>query len=534
MRTGPPALVMCGVASAVLLVVAWQRYLAHPRRRRPAALRPSTVRYGETRTGSPTPRPRSDSSDPAGFGPSLVMVGSAFNSTAVELARYTTRTAYIIPVSDNGGSSREIIRVLGGPAIGDIRSRLIRLAAPCNPGDEAVIQLLRYRLPWDSRENAKLEFLRIVDGTHEKWDGIPEAYKQTVRAFLLHFFANAMRRESVQELSYDVINVANELAAHFDYRGGSIGNFMLTGARLFFSSLEAAIFWFSNLAGIPRTSYVVPVINVNSKVTLAVRLQNGVEIVGQGNISGPAPMVHGAKADMPPPLPDAIREVYYISEHGSEVLPPVNPATLTHLQCCEAVVYTMGSLYTSILPSLVLQGVGPAIAAKRCPKVLILNGVPDRETSWTSRRGSSKHMMAVDVVDAVTAALNQNEGAPEPHPCQSFITHVLYLQASAIVPFEQLQKLADLGLVAVEIPREFQDGFYYNNRMLVKALRSILESWEVRQMCDQRREAGCQSPAAVFTASPDETPAPLLTPPSLAPAPAPVDHLAFECAPPPL
>jgi len=29
------------------------------------------------------------------------------------------------------------------------------------------------------------------------------------------------------------------IAAHFDYRGGSIGNFMLTGARLFFSSLEA-------------------------------------------------------------------------------------------------------------------------------------------------------------------------------------------------------------------------------------------------------------------------------------------------------
>lgn len=30
---------------------------------------------------------------------------------------------YIIPISDNGGSSSELIRVFGGPGIGDIRSR---------------------------------------------------------------------------------------------------------------------------------------------------------------------------------------------------------------------------------------------------------------------------------------------------------------------------------------------------------------------------------------------------------------------------
>ena len=31
--------------------------------------------------------------------------------------------SYIIPISDNGGSSSELIRVFGGPGIGDIRSR---------------------------------------------------------------------------------------------------------------------------------------------------------------------------------------------------------------------------------------------------------------------------------------------------------------------------------------------------------------------------------------------------------------------------
>lgn len=33
--------------------------------------------------------------------------------------------SYVIPVSDNGGSSSELIRVFGGPAIGDIRSMII-------------------------------------------------------------------------------------------------------------------------------------------------------------------------------------------------------------------------------------------------------------------------------------------------------------------------------------------------------------------------------------------------------------------------
>lgn len=31
--------------------------------------------------------------------------------------------SYVIPISDNGGSSSEIIRVIGGPGIGDIRSK---------------------------------------------------------------------------------------------------------------------------------------------------------------------------------------------------------------------------------------------------------------------------------------------------------------------------------------------------------------------------------------------------------------------------
>ena len=48
------------------------------------------------------------------------------------LRSFTTRVAHVLPVSDDGGSTAEIVRVLGGPAVGDIRSRCLRLADDSN------------------------------------------------------------------------------------------------------------------------------------------------------------------------------------------------------------------------------------------------------------------------------------------------------------------------------------------------------------------------------------------------------------------
>ena len=51
---------------------------------------------------------------------------------AGSLRNFTTRVAHVLPVSDDGGSTAEIVRVLGGPAVGDIRSRCLRLADDSN------------------------------------------------------------------------------------------------------------------------------------------------------------------------------------------------------------------------------------------------------------------------------------------------------------------------------------------------------------------------------------------------------------------
>lgn len=52
--------------------------------------------------------------------------GSAANSLVdvfdEVLEKNNSSLAYVIPISDNGGSSSELIRVFGGPGIGDVRS----------------------------------------------------------------------------------------------------------------------------------------------------------------------------------------------------------------------------------------------------------------------------------------------------------------------------------------------------------------------------------------------------------------------------
>ncbi|CAI5536798.1 unnamed protein product [Closterium sp. Naga37s-1] len=61
--------------------------------------------------------------------------------------------------------------------------------------------------------------------------------------------------------------------------------------------------------------------------------------------------------DASPPLPAPIRSVFYMSSEGTnllhEVFPCVNPRVLEHMASVDAIIYGIGSLFTSICPSLV-------------------------------------------------------------------------------------------------------------------------------------------------------------------------------------
>src|SRR3954453_1799041 len=93
--------------------------------------------------------------------------------------------SYIIPISDNGGSSSELIRVFGGPGIGDVRSRLVRLIPqqPHSKEREAIGTLLSSRLSGSDATEARNGWSDIVDGTSHLWKDIPSAKKELIRAF---------------------------------------------------------------------------------------------------------------------------------------------------------------------------------------------------------------------------------------------------------------------------------------------------------------------------------------------------------------
>ena len=83
-----------------------------------------------SRGGTADPQTQAAQQQDAPPEPCLVVFsgGTAFNSVAGHMRQLTTRIAHVLPVSDDGGSTAEIVRVLGGPAVGDIRSRCLRLA----------------------------------------------------------------------------------------------------------------------------------------------------------------------------------------------------------------------------------------------------------------------------------------------------------------------------------------------------------------------------------------------------------------------
>ena len=256
--------------------------------------------------------------------------------------------------------------------------------------------------------------------------GVSEPYKHTIRAFLVHFQANILSHAS----------------RRFTFSSGSVGNFFFAGARLFFRSLEAAIFLFSRVARIPEGTECLPAVCTEGTLRLGAELADGSQILGQSAISHPpaggagaAPSISSSSEDedataslrvdkhCSAPLPSAVRRVFYVASDGDdadhEVALGANPRTLAAIARADAVVYGMGSLYTSIAPSLVLTGVGEAVAARACPKVLVLNGGVDRETG--RRLGAevggdtddpkdpkaASAMTAADVVRALTNALNR-------------------------------------------------------------------------------------------------------------------------------
>ncbi|KAK6953811.1 hypothetical protein Daesc_003773 [Daldinia eschscholtzii] len=402
--------------------------------------------------------------------------------------------SYVIPISDNGGSSSELIRVFGGPV------RLI-------PGSEtdaeraSLKELFNHRLSSDPTQ-ARLQWLDIVEGRAELWNNISSEKRELIRSIF-----NLVNLEIVKRARPSSV---------FNFSKASIGNLFLTGGRVFTGSLESAIYLLSTICSIPPTVSALPAINSNFTHHISAGLADGTQITGQNSISHPsAPTslpddelsslstrremeehdriedatlpgslptlrkqyINFSKADEED-LPARIERIWYINPYGHEIWPLANPKVLDAVRRAGAVIYSIGSLYTSIVPSLVLRGVGAVLADPAVRyKVMILNSSVDRETG-----PSTAPLTATDFVKAIARAAAQSQGdfavgdekATGKGEVHKYVTHLIYLEDEG-APKVDREELNNLGLDCIRVYGRRVDGtLKYDEAGLTRALEAVI------------------------------------------------------------
>lgn len=173
-------------------------------------------------------------------------------------------------------------------------------------------------------------------------------------------------------------------------------------------------------------------------------------------------------------LPSRIERIWYINPYGQEIRPAPNPKVLSSIDDASAVIYSIGSLYTSIIPCLVLRDVGEKIAnAKGLKyKILILNGSLDRET----RAEGGVAFGAKDFITAIAGACAYSRGQEiEEEDLREYVTHIIHLQGEG-TPRVEKEELSRLGIEIVRIyGRKGSDGgMIYDGTALGQALEAII------------------------------------------------------------
>jgi len=279
-------------------------------------------------------------------------------------------------------------------------------------------------------------------------------------------------------------------------------------ARLFSGSFESAIYLLSSICRVADNVSVLPAINTNFTHHISAGLEDGTVITGQNAISHPSvPTALGdpafsqeteehdsiEDANLPGSLPTLrkqyisfskteeeelparIERLWYINPYGQEIKLNANSKVLDTLNSAQCVIYSIGSLYTSIIPNLILRGVGEAIASTSIRhKILILNSTVDRET------GPSSHpLTATDFIAAIARACAYSRGFPGPvdrHDYKRYVTHVIHLEGLG-TPKVDKAELAGLGVETIRLyGRSIGEGkvLRYDEKALVQALEATI------------------------------------------------------------
>lgn len=355
-------------------------------------------------------------------GPAMALFtgGSGAHALSKELIRHTHNTSHILPVFDDGGSSRALRLAFGMPPPGDLRHRLIALADRSLPGSREMVRLLQHRLSADATPQAlQSELDAFLGDSHALLAPVAPRPRRKILAHLRRF--------------------AEHQPPDLDLRRANIGNLVIAGAYLVAADLASVLAEIAALLAIRGS--VVPVCG-GGRYYLSASLEDGSELHGQSCISTQR---HAA-----------VRELAIVEQDGAgwrRATPELNPLAELAIRDAPIVVYAMGSLYTSLVPSLLVSGVGRAIRSTCCPKVFVANLVRDCETPG---------MTAAQLLEVVLASLRRSDsraGEVSDYVHYALVSDHGDSDRDGRIPVD-LERIRALGVQPIVLPLELRRGIH--------------------------------------------------------------------------
>ena len=239
-------------------------------------------------------------------------------------------------------------------------------------------------------------------------------------------------------------------------RGQCFGNLLLAALNGVTGSFDEAVRSMGQVLAISGT--VIPV--TTTDVRLTATFENGAYVVGESNIFG-----FKKQQDC------RIDHVELLPAH-----PKALPDALDAIAAADLILLGPGSLYTSIIPNLLVDGVAEAIAASDAQKIYVCNIMTqDGETEGYT---AADHLEALQrhgregIVDLCLA-----NNAPIPHELAA-----RYSEEDAELLRVDRERIAELGIALAEYPLLSAQGGYarHDPALLARAVMELYRERTVR------------------------------------------------------
>jgi CofD-related protein of GAK system len=360
--------------------------------------------------------------------------GSALRGLSRKLVEYTHNSIHLITPFDSGGSSAHLRRAFRMPAVGDLRNRLMALADTSVLGNPEIYDLFAFRFPEDGDPRGLKRWLdEMVTGREAQVSAIPEPLRSIVRRHI-EFFRDAMPKS-------------------FDLGGAAIGNLVLAGGYLNQGrELDPVLYLFSQLVEV--RGIVRPV--VDTDLHLVARLADGRRVVGQHLLTGREV----------PPLDAPIERVFLSRSRTNvrEYRPRIPESVDELIRGADLICYPIGSYYTSLIATLLPDGVSDAIAAADVPKVYVPNPGHDPEE------------IGMGLAEKISTLQRYLVGALTGRGSADQLLQFVMLDARTVgLTRKARQAIRGLGVEVIDVPLMSEGSApYLDDTLLAEALLSLV------------------------------------------------------------